>query len=398
MFPLLAQLRKARNGWFYLCTGRSVYDGADEEHHRQRILVMTSAFLLLLVLLFTAIVPLFIPLSAQGKIAANGLFIATIGGVLSSMMLLRLRGDRISALNIMLLVYGGAFALACFVLGGTSSPTFPMLLLIPAMAGIVGSVQLCLAWSSLVLAFWIGVFQAERNGIQPLQIIDSHNYSLAMLLAYVAMALSIVSIILIYAEMNKALRKNLQTTNAELEHLSSHDQLTRLPNRRFYDERVGYALHRAAENNNLVGIMLLDLNGFKKINDAHGHGAGDKLLVTVAQRLQSSLRETDLVARLGGDEFVVVLEDLQSTEEITRIAHKVSHAIEQPLHVRQQVLTFSVSIGVSIFPLDGRQKQELEEKADRAMYLAKKRGIPIALSSLEPSDVPTPARAPVTRI
>ena len=174
--------------------------------------------------------------------------------------------------------------------------------------------------------------------------------------------------------------------------------MTRLPNRRFYDERVGYALHRAVENNNLVGIMLLDLNGFKKINDFHGHGAGDKLLVTVAQRLQSSLRETDLVARLGGDEFVVVLEDLQSTEEITRIAHKVSHAIEQPLHVRQQILTFSVSIGVSIFPLDGRQKQELEEKADRAMYLAKKRGIPIALSSLEPSDVPTPARAPVTRI
>jgi len=73
MFPLLVQLRKARTGWFYLCTGRSVYDGADEEHHRQRILVMTSAFLLLLVLLFIAIVPLLIPLSAQGKIAANGL-------------------------------------------------------------------------------------------------------------------------------------------------------------------------------------------------------------------------------------------------------------------------------------------------------------------------------------
>jgi len=99
------------------------------------------------------------------------------------------------------------------------------------------------------------------------------------------------------------------------------------------------------------------------------------------------------VARLGGDEFVVVLEDSQSTDEITRIAHKVSHAIEQPLHVRQQVLTFSVSIGISIFPLDGRQKHELEEKADRAMYLAKKRGIPVALASLEPSNVLTPARS-----
>jgi diguanylate cyclase (GGDEF)-like protein len=207
-----------------------------------------------------------------------------------------------------------------------------------------------------------------------------------------------LSIIIIYAEMNKALRLSLQNTNSELEHLSSHDQLTRLPNRRFYDERIAHALHRAAEHGGLTGVLFMDLNEFKAINDTYGHGAGDKLLIAVAQRIQGSLRETDLVARLGGDEFVAVLEDVRSAEEITRIAHKLSQAIEQPLYVRQQVLEFSCSIGVAIFPLDGRQKQELEEKADKAMYLAKKRGIPVALASLEPANIPTPVRAPINRI
>lgn len=148
----------------------------------------------------------------------------------------------------------------------------------------------------------------------------------------------------------------------------------------------------------MTGVLFIDLNEFKKINDTHGHGAGDKLLIAVAQRIRNSLRETDLVARLGGDEFVVVLEDVTSPEEITRIAHKLSHAIEQPLYVREQVLKFSASIGVAIFPIDGRQKQELEEKADRAMYLAKKRGLPVALAGLESANVPTPAMPPVNRI
>lgn len=397
MYSLTIPLRKARNWWFHLCTGRSVNDRADEEHHRQRILVMTSAFWLITVLLFTFIVPLFTPLSEQGAQAAKALFIATVVGVLVSMLFLRLKQDRITALNVMLLVYGASFAAACFFFGGTRSPTFPLMILIPVMASIVGSASLCVAWGLLVLAFWLGLFQAERGGLETLQIIVPENYSVAMLLSYAAMAVAVVSIVLIYAEMNKALRRDLQDSNEELEHLSSHDQLTRLPNRRFYDERIALSLRRAAEHSDMVGLLILDLNGFKQINDTYGHGAGDKLLQAVAHRVQTNLRETDLVARLGGDEFVAVIEDARSPDEITRIAHKLSHAIEQPLHVRQHQLTFSASIGVAIFPIDGRQQHELEEKADKAMYLAKKRGVAVALASLESDKIPTPVRAPINR-
>jgi diguanylate cyclase (GGDEF)-like protein len=398
MLSLTVPLRKVRNWWFQLCTGRSVYDRSDEENHRQRILVMTSAFWLLLVIFLAVITPLAIQFNPRGATSANVLFVATFAGVLLSMSILRFRGDRIMAVNVLLFIYAGAFAGACFIFGGTRSPTYPLLILAPAMAGLVGNISLSVAWGLLMLAFWAGVLQAERSGFQFTQIILPQNHSMAMAMAYLGLAIAVVSIIIIYAEMNKALRQSLQNTNSELAHLSSHDQLTRLPNRRFYDERISLALRRAARNHGMTGVLFIDLNEFKKINDTHGHGAGDKLLIAVAQRIQNSLRETDLVARLGGDEFVVVLEDVNSPEEITRIAHKLSHAIEQPLYVRQLVLKFSASIGVAIFPIDGRQKQELEEKADRAMYLAKKRGLPVALASLESANVPTPAMQPVNRI
>lgn len=398
MYSLTAQLRKFRNWWFYLCTGNADYGSLDEEQYRLRILVMASFFWLLTVLLLTVATPLVINLTQEGALAADILFVCTGVGVLFSMLILRFLGNRLMALNVMLLIYGGAFAGACLFFGGTQSPTYPLLLLAPAMAAIVGSVTLSITWGVLVVAFWLGILLIERQGFTFLQIIDPLNHSMAMMLAYTAMSIAVVSIIIVYAEMNRTLRITLQNSNRELEHLSSHDQLTRLPNRRSYDERMTAALHRAAQHGGIVGLLVMDLNDFKNINDFHGHGAGDKLLIAVAQRLQQSVRETDLVARLGGDEFAAILEDVSSPQEVTRIAHKLSQAIEQPVSIRQHPLSFGVSTGIAIFPQDGRQKQELEEKADKAMYQAKKRGIPVALSSLESTREPTPALKPVNRI
>jgi diguanylate cyclase (GGDEF)-like protein len=398
MYSLTTQLRKFRNWWFYLCTGSEDYGSLDEEQYRLRILVMASFLWLLTVLLLTVTTPLIINLTQEGALAADILFVCTGAGVLFSMLILRFLGNRMMALNVMLLIYGGAFAGACLFFGGTQSPTYPLLLLAPAMAAVVGSVTLSITWGVLVVAFWLGLLLVERQGFTFLQIIDPLNHSMGMMLSYTAMSIAVVSIIIVYAEMNRTLRTNLQSSNLELEHLSSHDQLTRLPNRRSYDERMAAALHRASEQGTIVGLLFMDLNDFKKINDAHGHGAGDMLLTTIAQRLQQSVRETDLVARLGGDEFAAVLEDVESADEITRIAHKLSQAMEQPISIRQHPLNVGASIGIATFPGDGRQKQELEEKADKAMYHAKKRGIPVALASLESSREPSPARQPVSRI
>ncbi|MFK7976770.1 MAG: diguanylate cyclase [Halioglobus sp.] len=392
MYSLSKQGKQFLHWLVQICTGDKSLADADEEQYRQRILVMTTAFWLLTVLIITVVTPLIIELTPDGRIAADILFAITATGVLLSMMVLRFLRSRMIALNILLTIYACAFAGACLFFGGTSSPTYHLLIMVPAMAGLVGSITLSITWGALVLAFWIGVLLVERSGFTFLQIIASENQNLAMMLSYSAMAIALVSIIIIYAEMNKALRHNLQLSNEELRHLSTHDQLTRLPNRRFYDERIGTALTRAADQNNLAALLFLDLNNFKNINDTYGHGVGDRLLATVAQRIQNTLRETDLVARLGGDEFAAVLEDVKSPEEVMRIAQKLSEAIEQPFSVRQKPLTFSASIGVAIYPIDGRQQQELEEKADKAMYLAKKRGISVALHSHEEKHTLTPVK------
>ncbi|MEM9257214.1 MAG: GGDEF domain-containing protein [Pseudomonadota bacterium] len=390
MNAAIRQLRRLRNWWFQICTGRSETGRLDEELYRQRILVMTSCFWLLTVLALTIATPFLIDLTPEGRYSAQLMFMCTAIGVVTSMAILRFMQNRLAALQVLLMIFAGTFAAGCLVFNGTHSPTYPLLLLVPVMAGIAGNIATSVIWSALVLAFWTAIMLAQRNGYEFVSIVKPENHSMAMMLAYTAMALAVVSVILIYAEMNKALRTSLQSSNAELAHLSTHDQLTGLPNRRFYDERMAIALQRSAERGAMLGLLYLDLNDFKKINDNYGHGAGDKILIAVGQRLAQNLRETDLVSRLGGDEFAAVVEDVRSAEQVTRIAHKLSQAIEQPMYVRQELMKFSASIGVAIFPLDGRQKQELEEQADRAMYFAKKRGIPVALSSLEASDKPYP--------
>ena len=157
MYSLATQLRKFRNWWFYLCTGISDYGSLDEEQYRLRILVMASFLWLLIVLLLTVTTPLIINLTQEGALAADILFVCTGVGVLFSMLILRFLGNRMMALNVMLLIYGGAFAGACLFFGGTQSPTYPLLLLAPAMAAIVGSVSLSITWGVFVVAFWLGL-------------------------------------------------------------------------------------------------------------------------------------------------------------------------------------------------------------------------------------------------
>ena len=152
------------------------------------------------------------------------------------------------------------------------------------------------------------------------------------------------------------------------------DDLTGLYNRRFYEQRVARSLERAQSMGKTVGLLMFDLNDFKEINDTHGHGMGDALLVKLGERLKAQVRDTDLIARLGGDEFVVLMENMRSPEDLPPIAAKLVAAVEQPVKVRNMTLALSVSCGVALYPQDGMSREALEEKADKAMYQAKRRG------------------------
>lgn len=160
----------------------------------------------------------------------------------------------------------------------------------------------------------------------------------------------------------------------QLQHQVTHDALTGLPNRILLHDRIKQAVLYAHRAKGKVGILFLDLDNFKLVNDALGHKMGDHLLQSVASRLSSVVRATDTVARLGGDEFVVVLAPLEDESECEKIAEKILGVIHDPIQVEERELHITTSIGISMFPTDGHDGEILVQNADTAMYQAKDNG------------------------
>lgn len=171
-------------------------------------------------------------------------------------------------------------------------------------------------------------------------------------------------------EANSRLREN----EALLQRMARHDPLTGLANRLLLVDRINHGLAAARRNDSRLAVLLIDLDGFKPVNDNHGHAVGDQLLVVLADRLRRSVREVDTVARLGGDEFVIVLEAVQQVEDARRVAAKVVDEMGRPMALDGRELGVSASIGIALFPDDGLDAQTLLKRADEAMYKAKHAG------------------------
>jgi diguanylate cyclase (GGDEF)-like protein/PAS domain S-box-containing protein len=160
----------------------------------------------------------------------------------------------------------------------------------------------------------------------------------------------------------------------DLARMAHYDALTGLPNRALLQGRLKRAMARADRSRTLLAVMFLDLDQFKEVNDSLGHAVGDAVLKETALRLESCLRSTDTVARLGGDEFTILLEDVRSAEEITRIADKLLRSISERADVAGHELHLSTSIGVTVYPIDDHDADTLLRNADLAMYHAKQEG------------------------
>jgi diguanylate cyclase (GGDEF)-like protein/PAS domain S-box-containing protein len=154
-----------------------------------------------------------------------------------------------------------------------------------------------------------------------------------------------------------------------------HDQLTGLPNRHHLESRMQYAIEQARRLGTHIGVLFMDLNKFKQVNDTFGHEIGDRLLCAVARRLKDGVREIDTVARIGGDEFVLLIENVHhDRHDLSRVAENLIRAISRPFSVAGHELVISTSIGASIFPLHGNDLETLIKLADLAMYEAKAAG------------------------
>ena len=157
-------------------------------------------------------------------------------------------------------------------------------------------------------------------------------------------------------------------------HSAEHDFLTGLPNRMLLNDRVGQAIAFARRHTKQVALLFLDLDGFKHINDSLGHTVGDKLLQSIAKRLVDCMRGSDTVSRQGGDEFVVLLPEMNHPEDAAVSARRMLHAVAKPHSIGRHELHVTASIGVSVYPDDGRDAETLTKHADTAMYQAKENG------------------------
>jgi diguanylate cyclase (GGDEF)-like protein len=156
--------------------------------------------------------------------------------------------------------------------------------------------------------------------------------------------------------------------------LANYDTLTRLPNRNYFNDRLAKVLTQAARTEQTVALLFLDLDNFKIVNDTLGHHLGDSLLKAVARRIRGCVRATDAVCRLGGDEFTVILEGLSSADHAGKVAESVVAALALPFAMRDSEVYITCSIGISVYPRDGRDASTLIRRGDTAMYHAKERG------------------------
>jgi diguanylate cyclase (GGDEF)-like protein/PAS domain S-box-containing protein len=156
-----------------------------------------------------------------------------------------------------------------------------------------------------------------------------------------------------------------------IKHLAFHDALTDLPNRTLLIERLDQKLINSKREQCSLALMFLDLDGFKLVNDQFGHNVGDDVLKEVAKRLLALVRQSDTVARVGGDEFIFILSNSKVKDEITHVANRVVSSINKPMEIHGEVLQIGASVGIAMFPTDGRTSADLINNADTAMYVAK---------------------------
>lgn len=174
----------------------------------------------------------------------------------------------------------------------------------------------------------------------------------------------------------RAVRYAIERKRSEehLTYLAQYDHLTGLVNRTLFRDRLVQAMARTKRLQQPIGLMLLDLDRFKAVNDTFGHDMGDELLKAVTERLKVCVREVDTVARMGGDEFTIILEGVLSEQNILAVATRITESIAAPFELKGHHISIGVSIGITIYPQDDHTIDELLKHADTAMYLAKQQG------------------------
>jgi len=203
------------------------------------------------------------------------------------------------------------------------------------------------------------------------------NLALASIIALIIIIILMVTIVTsaldtYFATENAKLAGELKSANAQLHNIAMYDHLTGLPGRLLLKDRLQLAVNRSDRSKKSFAYLMIDLDRFKPVNDSFGHHVGDKLLKSVAERLLCCIRKEDTAARIGGDEFVIVLNELTTDEDVKVVSNRILDELSRPFVIEGHKLDISCSIGISVYPRDGKELNALTVKADQAMYHAKR--------------------------
>ncbi len=256
--------------------------------------------------------------------------------------------------------------------GPIAAPAMVMVLLPIMMAFILLNKTMGLLWTFIIMTVHIIAVLMHIAGFRYPQLLPSDMLALQHLAHWLMAYAAIVALMFIFDTINRQLRSELDEERQRYAYLASHDPLTHLANRLYFEQSLNKAISRSKRNQQLFALLIIDLDNFKPINDTLGHDAGDIALCEISQRLRDTVRDIDTVARLGGDEFGILLEDIKDSSVIYPIVEKIRLLLQQPIQQLTGQPCVGGSIGVAISPTHTNNKDDLLKLADTAMYCAKR--------------------------
>jgi len=357
----------------------------DHDLLRSRILVVLLLFLIVAESILFFILDKLINFSPAGAQLSTNMVSVLVVASLLVLVMFRVGKNRLISAHAVTAVIWFVLAFTAFYTGGIETPMLSLFILLPVLSGIMAGTRSGLYWALVVTSTWLAFLLANRVGYQFEQIVVPRNYHTALTISLSISCLLVSAVIIQYEMINRRLRDELLQERSDFEYMARHDQLTGLPNRRFFTYQLDLVTRRSNRHGSRFAVLFIDLDKFKEINDVHGHDAGDALLIKVAARLSKRFRSTDSIARWGGDEFAMILEDVGSEDEVQRMAGILREEITRPVDYDGKTLSVGASIGAAVYPDHSEDVEELLTLADKAMYQAKKNQELLKVTPLKPS-------------
>lgn len=311
-------------------------------------------------------------LSHKAKLAATVVVLGSALLYCTALGLFRWRHSYLLAGNLAVAAVYFAVLAGVLLTGGYGvSPIMPLWIVVPVFVFPLAGPRSGMVWAIIIFLTMIILLVSNLAGFKTWQLSDPETLQVIERVLPVILCFMVVTALIIYERLNEQLNQWLQEERQRFAFKASHDSLTDLPNREEFYSRLETALRESTHKHQQMALVYIDLDGFKPINDTHGHFSGDKVLKITAQRIKEVLRHTDVAARIGGDEFALILHGVQKRSDIDLALNKLLHTLSIPIDIEGREVQVHASAGVAIFPQDSRDMLALCRLADNAMYVAK---------------------------